>query len=78
MTLPELSAANLVEIKDDAGWSLSVNFGRGDKARDAMRAFSDAIRTGQLVERDGVAGEYICKCGLRVEPHRCPDTKGEF
>lgn len=22
--------------------------------------------------------EYICKCGLRVEPHRCRDTKGEF
>ena len=40
--LPELSAASLVEIHDDAGWSLSVNFGRGDKARDAMRAFSDA------------------------------------
>ena len=24
------------------------------------------------------AGEYICKCGLRVEPHRCRDTQGEF
>lgn len=23
-------------------------------------------------------GEYICKCGLRVEPHRCRDTKGDF
>lgn len=22
--------------------------------------------------------EYICKCGLRVEPHRCPDTQGQF
>lgn len=22
--------------------------------------------------------EYICTCGLRVEPHRCRDTKGEF
>lgn len=24
------------------------------------------------------AGEYICKCGLRVEPHRCRDTQGDF
>jgi hypothetical protein len=23
-------------------------------------------------------GEYICKCGIRVEPHRCRDTKGAF
>lgn len=23
-------------------------------------------------------GEYICKCGLRVEPHRCRDIKGDF
>jgi hypothetical protein len=22
--------------------------------------------------------EYICKCGLRVEPHRCRDTDGLF
>ena len=22
--------------------------------------------------------EYICKCGLRVEPHRCRDTQGQF
>lgn len=22
--------------------------------------------------------ERICKCGLRVEPHRCPDTQGQF
>lgn len=22
--------------------------------------------------------EFICKCGLRVEPHRCRDTEGTF
>jgi hypothetical protein len=25
-----------------------------------------------------LGGEYICKCGIRVEPHRCRDTKGAF
>lgn len=54
MTNIEQKALALVEIHDDAGWSLSLNFGHGDKARDRMRAFSDAYRTGQLVERDGV------------------------
>lgn len=46
--------AELVEIHDDAGWSLSLNFGKGDKARDRMRAFSNAYRTGQLVPREAV------------------------
>ena len=39
-----LSQAIPVEIKDDAGWSLSFNFGRGEAARDKMRAVADALR----------------------------------
>lgn len=33
-----------VEIVDDAGWALSLLYGKGSKARDRMRAASDAIR----------------------------------
>lgn len=54
MTNIEQKALALVEIHDDAGWSLSLKFGHGDKARDRMRAFSDAYRTGQLVLREAV------------------------
>lgn len=49
MDKPEQIAAALaqaipVEIKDDAGWSLSFNFGQGEAARDRMRAVADAVR----------------------------------
>ena len=27
---------------------------------------------------DTQSGEYICKCGVRVEPHRCAPTDGGF
>lgn len=30
-----------------------------------------------LASRADVQGEYICKCGVRVEPHRCA-TGTEF
>lgn len=34
-----------VKISDDDGWSLSLNFGHGDKARDDMRRFADALHS---------------------------------
>ena len=38
-----LAKATPVEIKDEAGWSLSLCFGHGDKGRDAMRQFCDTL-----------------------------------
>lgn len=43
-----LAEASLVEIVDDCGWSLSLCFGKGDAARDKMRAVSEMIRAEAL------------------------------
>lgn len=50
-----LSQAIPVEIKDDAGWSLSFNFGRGEAARDKMRAVADAVRARAAIAAMGSA-----------------------
>jgi hypothetical protein len=42
--VPAVDEAALVEIADDCGWSLSICFGHGDKNRDRMHAYSDALR----------------------------------
>jgi hypothetical protein len=42
--VPAVDEAALVEITDDCGWSLSICFGHGDKNRDRMHAYSDALR----------------------------------
>jgi hypothetical protein len=44
MVVPGIDEAALVEITDDCGWSLSICFGHGDKNRDRMHAYSDALR----------------------------------
>jgi hypothetical protein len=41
--VPTVIPAMLVEVVDDCGWSLSICFGLGDKNRDRMRAYSDAL-----------------------------------
>jgi len=47
--------ANVVEIHDDAGWSLSLCFGRGLDAGKRMREFSDAYRASELVPASALA-----------------------
>jgi cytochrome c556 len=70
-------------------WSATVYFGEGGEARDAMRLFADAVRTGQLVavQADGATVEQRCpSCGVKfreiadVDAHiaaLAPFTKGQ-
>ncbi len=38
----------VAETVQDGMWSLTAHFGKGDEARDAMRALADAIRGDHL------------------------------
>lgn len=40
----DLTGAIVVEVVDRGVWSLSISFGKGDEARDRMRAYSACIR----------------------------------
>jgi len=51
----------IAETVDEQGWSCTVYFGQDDEARDAMRAFSDQLRTGQLVAVADDAVERVAR-----------------
>ena len=46
-----------------------------EAAKDAEYADKMAALQARVAELEG---EYICKCGVRVEPHKCRDTGGGF
>ena len=54
----------IAETVDEQGWSCTVYFGQDDEARDAMRAFSDQLRTGQLV---AVADDAVERVARAIE-----------
>lgn len=62
----------MVESVDDGGWELRFVFGKGDDARDSMRHFADAYRTGKLVLIDDGAVERMARA-LSVENSCNPD-----
>jgi hypothetical protein len=44
----------------------------------AQAAIAAIEAQGLVIVLKEPTGEYICNCGIRVEPHRCRDTKGAF
>lgn len=58
----------------------AVEYAGANVCLDAQLADTEirAMAQAALAAARAAQGEYICKCGLRVEPHRCRDTKGEF
>ena len=60
----------IAETVDEQGWSCTVYFGQDDEARDAMRAFSDQLRTGQLVAVADDAIERVARAILRAKIDR--------
>ena len=75
MTLDQLSAAatraRVLESRVNNRWQVTLDFG-SDK--DAMRRFSDAYRTGQLVAvaDDAVERVGMALCQSALGPKQCP------
>lgn len=55
---------------------IHLQFARSPTGGETIRKWSREPFAGG--EPYALQSEYICKCGQRVEPHRCRDTKGEW